>query len=153
MIRSERLSTVAAWCVVAMTIIAIAACSNRAQDEPFPDPSGDVSLKIDFGKFGNEINLLVPCYENSTVLSVISSAARNREIEGVKWHGSGETAFLTAINGVENQKSNGDNWVYRVNGKLGDSGCDVFCVKPDDVIVWSFGKYSPESDDGSTKSE
>ena len=43
-----------------------------------------------------------------------------------------------------NLAGDGKNWIYRVNGVLGDKGSGVFAVKPQDKAVWSFGKYEPE---------
>lgn len=58
--------------------------------------------------------------------------------------GSGETAFVKAIDGVENEKAAGDNWTFKVNGKLGDRSSGVFELKPGDDVVWRFGAYAPE---------
>ena len=57
--------------------------------------------------------------------------------------GTDATTFIVSIGGVENEKSLGDNWVYRVNGKLGDKSAGLFQVQPGDQIEWSFGKYEP----------
>ena len=42
------------------------------------------------------------------------------------------------------QASAGDNWVYRVNGVLGDKSSGLYRVNPGDHVIWGFGKYSAE---------
>ncbi len=55
--------------------------------------------------------------------------------------GQGESLFVKSIAGQENLGSAGDNWVFRVNGQLGDRSCGIIAVSPGDEVVWSFGKY------------
>ncbi len=102
--------------------------------------SGSAQLEIDFQSEQKNIKMEVPCSADATVLSVLSHA---RDSGGLVFEsrGEGEMAFVTSIGGVENQRSDGDNWVYRVNGQLGDKSCGVFSVKPGDRVLWVFGKY------------
>lgn len=55
--------------------------------------------------------------------------------------GQGESLFVKSIAGQANLGSAGDNWIYRVNGKLGDRSCAVYELEAGDTVVWSFGKY------------
>jgi hypothetical protein len=55
--------------------------------------------------------------------------------------GQGESLFVKSIAGQANLGSAGDNWIYRVNGKLGDCSCAVYELEAGDTVVWSFGKY------------
>jgi len=101
---------------------------------------GTVQLEIDFRSERQKLSLSVPCTSDSTVLSVLQQAKESGDLE-FQFTGQSETAFVTSIGGVENMGAEGDNWVYRVNGELGDRSCGKFSVKPDDHVLWVFGKY------------
>lgn len=62
---------------------------------------------------------------------------------GVKFEytGSGELAFLTQIDGIKNQ-GEGRNWLFEVNGKLGDKSFGAVVVEPSAEIVWKFENYT-----------
>lgn len=73
-----------------------------------------------------------------TVFDVISRFSPSLDVEST---GQGETLFVKSIAGQKNLGSAGDNWIYRVNGQLGDCSCGVYPVAAGDEVVWSFGKY------------
>jgi hypothetical protein len=52
--------------------------------------------------------------------------------------GSGESTFLTALNGVMNEGAGGRNWTYAVNGKYADRSFAVYELKPNDHVLWTF---------------
>jgi hypothetical protein len=53
--------------------------------------------------------------------------------------GSGQSAFVTSIDGVENQGADGQNWTYSVNGQMADRSYAVYELKPGDQVLWTFG--------------
>ena len=57
----------------------------------------------------------------------------------VTQRGSGQGAFVTAIDGVANEGAEKDNWTYEVNGKAGDRSHAVYELHPDDRVLWTFG--------------
>lgn len=73
-----------------------------------------------------------------TVFDVISRFSPSLDVEST---GQGEALFVKSIAGQKNLGSAGDNWIYRVNGQLGDRSCGVYPVAAGDEVVWSFGKY------------
>ena len=105
---------------------------------------GTVEVEIRFGSDREGIQSQVDCMNDSTVFSVLQTASIKGgftfESTGV-WESD---KFITSIGGVDNLAGDGENWIYRVNGVLGDKGAGVFAVKPQDRIVWSFGTYEPE---------
>lgn len=108
------------------------------------ESSGTVDLKINF-RDREDIQVAIPCSSDSTVLSIMQRAQNIGDLSFTS-RSAGETAFLSAIEGVENEGGGGDNWVFRVNGKLGDRSCGVFPVSPRDEIEWRFGAYDQEND-------
>lgn len=108
--------------------------------------AGTVQLEIEFNSSRKNINVDVPCSADSTVFTILERA---RNLGDLKFKSAGSSAdkkFVTSIGGVDNLAANGDNWVFRVNGKLGDKSSGIYSVKPGDEVLWSFGKYS-EFDD------
>jgi hypothetical protein len=109
-----------------------------------PIASGTVDLMIDF-RDRDDIMVAIPCSADSTVLSIMQRAQNIGDLKFTS-RGSADTAFLTAINGIKNEGGGGDNWVFRVNGKLGDRSIGTFPVNPQDEILWRFGVYNQEDD-------
>ena len=105
-----------------------------------PTKKSQVSLVIDFGDHFQKRFTAITWTRDMTILDVLQAAAKHPRGIGFKHRGKGKTAFLTSIDKLENQ--GGDrNWVYRVNGKLGDRSFATFKVQPTDAILWTFGKY------------
>ena len=101
---------------------------------------GTCDLIVKFNGKSDDRDFEVPCPASSTVLSILRSSPMLFEMIGQ----SDTTAFIVSIDGVENEKSLGDNWVYRVNGSLGDTSAGLFPVRPGDTVEWTFGKYQPD---------
>lgn len=116
------------------------------------DDDQTVTLKIVFnGKStdGNRPNKTqdleikdIQWVEGMTILSAMTSAQKAKKVN-FKYRGKGITAFLTEINQVKNEGAAGDNWIFRVNNKLGKKSFGVSKLKPGDKVIWSFGKYRP----------
>lgn len=102
--------------------------------------SGTAQLVIDFGGRRKNISVDVPCSANSTVFQILERARNMSDLE-FNVSGSDETTFVRSIDGIENEGAEGDNWVFRVNDKLGDSSCGVFPVRPGDHVLWALGDY------------
>lgn len=105
---------------------------------------GTVQVEIRFGSDREVIQSQVDCMNDSTVYSVLQAASIKG---GFTFESTGllkGDKFITSIGGVDKLSGDGKNWIYRVNGVLGDKGAGMFAVKPQDRIAWSFGKYEPE---------
>lgn len=102
--------------------------------------TGTAQLEIDFGGRRNNISVDVPCSADSTVFQIMERARNMADLEFYV-SGSGETTFVRSIDGIENEGAEGDNWVFRVNEKLGDRSCGVFPVRPGDHVLWVLGEY------------
>jgi hypothetical protein len=105
---------------------------------------GTVQVEIRFGSGREGIQNQVDCMNDSTVYSVLQAASDKGEFAFESTGLLKGDKFITSIGGVDNLAGGGRNWIYRVNGVLGDKGAGVFAVKPQDRVVWSFGKYESE---------
>jgi len=104
---------------------------------------GTVVVQVDFGSEKRSKSIDVVCSPESTVLMSLERAQNMKKIK-LEMTGSGETAFVKAIDGVKNEGGEGKNWTYRVNDQLGDKSAGVFTVKPGDKIAWTFGDRPKE---------
>ena len=147
------------WGVPILFVLLFGSCSGSPDGERV-DPGagsreaaeivGSVIVEVQFQRDSvTDLSTTVPCSNQSTVLGVLQEACRRSGREVVS-RGQGETAFVTSIGGIENQRSAGDNWIFTVNGELADRSCDAFGVVPGDVVVWRFGEYSVPGDEADT---
>ncbi|MEE2641984.1 MAG: DUF4430 domain-containing protein [Planctomycetota bacterium] len=105
-------------------------------------PQEKVTLKIQLP--GNKEILVddIPHREKMTVLDVLNHAKEKKKIRFV-YRGKNTTAFLTSINGIKNRGAGGDNWIFRINRKLGNKSFAISTLKANDEVTWTFGKYRP----------
>jgi hypothetical protein len=148
--KSKRLlSSATSWMAIAGLLVAIFCGCDSAVTKPASSDvsnrgsqkvAGTVQLNIVFNSDREKISVDVPCSEDSTVHSILKRAQNLGDLK-FESSGEGESAFVKSIGGVTNLLGDGDNWVYKVNGELGDRSCGACDVKPGDLIQWSFGKY------------
>lgn len=110
-------------------------------------PTGEaVNLVIDFDD-GQQRHFQLAWREGMTVLDALESASQRQRGLAYTQRGNGEMAMITAIDGLANEGGGieaggrGRNWIYRVNGQLADKSCGVYEIRPQDVILWTFGTY------------
>lgn len=126
-----------------IVFLAIVALAASAVAEPPKEPEGakeTVKLVIDYGDGVQKVFPSVPWTKETTVFAALEAAARHPR--GIKFvhQGKGETVLVTAIDDLKNE-GRGRNWLYEVNGKLGDRSCAVMPLKAGDSVLWRFGKY------------
>ena len=99
------------------------------------DPRAKVELSIDFGD-GRRTNFAAIAWNSRMSVADLMKAWPNIAI---KQKGAGESAFVTAIDDIENQGADGNNWTYSVNGQVADRSFAVYELKPGDRVLWTFG--------------
>ncbi len=100
-----------------------------------------VKLIVDYGDGVQKHFTSLAWKDGLTALGATQLADAHRRGIATKVRGSGEIAFLTEIDGVANEGGGGRNWVFHVNGKLGDRSCGVTSLKAGDTVLWRFQKY------------
>lgn len=101
-------------------------------------PSGQtVSLTIDFGETNKTEYEPIAWREGMTILDVMREA-QNPKLP-LKIVGSGDSTFLVAIGDIQNEGTAERNWMYSVNGKVGDRSFAVYELQPNDQVLWIFG--------------
>lgn len=114
---------------------AVAGSGESSQTQP---ESAPIRVRVRRGADSEWIEGTVPWQADMTVFDAISRFSPSLDVEST---GQGETLFVKSIAGQKNLGSAGDNWIYRVNGQLGDRSCAVYPVAAGDEVIWSFGKY------------
>lgn len=97
-----------------------------------------VRVKIQRGDGAEVLEGTVPWTEGLTVFDALSGVSPPIAVEST---GQGEALFVKSIAGQANLGSAGDNWIYRVNGQLGDCSSGIYELEAGDEVLWSFGKY------------
>jgi len=102
--------------------------------------SPTVRLLIDYGDGTIKIITDLPWAKGKTVLDVMNNAQTHAHGISFTYRGSGASAFLTAIDGVQNQggTTGRKNWQFSVNTAFGDRSFAAFEVQPLDVVFWRF---------------
>lgn len=99
-----------------------------------------VRLVVDYGDGVEKHFTSLPWKAGLTVLDALHAASRHPRGLKFQHRGAGATAFVSQIDDVANE-GRGRNWVYRVNGKLGDRSCALAELAAGDVVLWRFGTY------------
>jgi len=111
--------------------------------KPPKDPEGAkeaVKLVVDYGDGVQKVFASIPWTKETTVFAALEAAAKHPRGIKIAHQGKGETLLVTAIDDLKNE-GRGRNWLYEVNGKLGDRSCAVMSLKAGDSVLWRFGKY------------
>jgi len=99
------------------------------------DPRPKVILTVDYGGGRRTAFAPIEWHDGMTVADLMATWTNI----AIKQKGSGESAFVTAIDDVENQGADSNNWIYSVNGQVADRSFAVYKLKPDDHVLWTFG--------------
>lgn len=148
MCESRNVSIVRVFSLILIACACCIACGCREGSESpaviseTSSVTGTVQLAIEFNSDRENINLNVPCDADSTVFTILELARNAGDLEFESTGRDDEFRFVTSIAGVDNLAAAGDNWVYRVNGKLGDKSAALYPVNSGDQVLWVFGKYS-----------
>ncbi len=102
-------------------------------------PTGETaSLTIDFGH-GRTLRFdALAWHDGMTVDDLLTVAAARPDGPRFGRQGSGQLAFLTAIDGVTNAGGTGRNWHFFVNGRPADRSFGAYVLRPGDQVLWKF---------------
>lgn len=118
----------------------------RLDESPSSDRVDDkvatISLEIQFGQSKKKLIKDIPFKKGMTVLDAMKYAKENKKFS-FQYRGKNDTAFLTSIDKIKNQGGRGDNWVFRINKKLGKKSFGISRLNSGDKVTWTFGKYKP----------
>ena len=111
---------------------------NGLAEQAQPKP---VQLTIDYGDGFQKRYTSIPWEKKMTVLDTLEFAAEHPRRIRFKHRSSGSTAFLTSIDGLENEGGRGKNWIYWINEEQGDRSFAIRVLHAGDHVLWKFGAY------------
>ena len=135
----HRMGVVRAGLIAALLLVLVLSPNSSAQAQK----PQTVKLVVNYGDGVEKHFTALPWREGMTVLDLMKQAREHPR--GIKFEhaGEGEKAFLSAIDGVSNE-GGGRNWIYRVNGEVGDRSFAVMPIAAGDVTNWTFGPYGDD---------
>lgn len=116
--------------------LVLAACLAAAAQEHAPA----VRLTVDYGDGVEKAFTALHWKEKMTVFDALKAAEAHPRGIRVSHKGTGETTFVIAIDGVENEGAEQRNWRYRVNDQPAQYSAAVMELKSGDAVVWRFAK-------------
>jgi hypothetical protein len=131
--------------VLLAMVCAVSAASAAGADRQAQPQTKTVRLAIDFGDGAEKVFARVPWTSGQTVMDVLAWADKHPRGIDLRTSGSGLSAFVRSIDGLENEGggATAKNWLFRLNGKLSNTGAGTCEVQAGDEISWKFGVYKP----------
>ena len=127
------------WSAFGLAVACVLAAATHAAVAAEP-PKATVSMVIDYDDGVEKHFRQLAWKPGMTVLDVLQAAKQHpRGIQFVH-RGDGDTAFLTQIDDLKNE-GGGRNWIFSINGKLGQRSFAATEVKPSDRVLWKFTQY------------
>ena len=109
---------------------------------PATPPRGEtVSLAIDFGNGVTRGFAALAWREDMTVANLTEEAARFKPGMRFTRRGEGDSAFLTAIDGIASEGRGGRNWIFYVGKTRGKLGFGAHRLNPGDDVLWKYEPY------------
>ena len=127
--------------ILALFVLATRTAAQPAESIKGPKGNQPVILTVDYGDGAQKRFPSIPWKKSMTVLEAMRWADKHPRGIDFAERGRGETTLVTQIDDLKNQGGSQKNWIYRVNGKMGDRSCAVFPIEPGDTILWKFQRY------------
>lgn len=125
--------------IVCIACLLTPLAATEAATASLADP---IVLKITIDEETAEFELAVSDGDLS-IADVMKKVAEAEKKFRYQARGRGDTFFVTEINGRKNEGARGRNWIFKVNGKLGNKSAGSFKIKAGDQVEWNFQKYQP----------
>ncbi len=122
--------------VVCLSLVSLSPCLGADEKK-----KETVELTVDLGDGKTAKKFEISPGKEETIFSAMEKVKKKHSNFTFEYKGKKSTLFVTSIAGLKNKGSKGNNWVFRVNGKMGDKSIGVYRVKKGDQVLWKFGKY------------
>lgn len=128
--------------VVICLLVCLPGCRNQQSNLAPKTSTIEITMSIEFQGRQDDLEFVLIFESGASVFEVLQKAQENGLLE-FKNSGRGETAFVNSINGVDNERAAGSNWLFFVNNELANSGSDVIKLKDGDRVTWRFSSKYP----------
>ena len=137
----RRILTLASCSLLALMVLTTRTGAQPKESILAPKRNQIVMLTIDFADGAQKRFPSIPWKKSMNLLDVMQWADNHPHGIDFAKRGRGDTMLITQIDDLKNRGGGQKNWIYRVNGKLGDRSCSVFEIEPGDTILWKFQRY------------
>ncbi len=100
-----------------------------------------VSLQIDFGDGFAKSYGPFPWREELSITDLMQHASQHKHPTKFATRGKGTTAFLTGIDGIENEGYGKKCWIFYVNGKKGEASFATVQLSASDSVLWKYQTF------------
>lgn len=138
--RRSRLKSLVGGMVLALLGLSGTWAESSAAAEP---NDAVVRMVVDYGDGVQKHFTQLKWEEGAAVFDVMQAAMRHPRGIRAKYRGKGETLLVTEIDGLKSEAAGAGsrNWIFRVNGQLGQRSAGISPVKAGDTVLWSFETY------------
>jgi len=98
-----------------------------------------VQLTVDYGDGVEKRFKALEWKPGLTALQALEAAGRHKRGIKPQHRGAGATAFVEAIDDLENEGGGGRNWLYQVNGEKAKQSAGISPLEAGDEVLWTFG--------------
>ncbi len=124
---------------LAMMVAAGAWAGQEEQPNTADKAPPQIKLTVDYGDGVEKRFKALEWKPGLTALEALEQAGRHKRGVRVQHRGSGATAFVEAIDDLENEGGGGRNWLYQINGEKAKRGAGVSTLAAGDEVLWTFG--------------
>ena len=129
------------WILLSSLLLTGFALTTTAEQRAkAPVKNGKIRLIIDYGDGVQKHFTALSWKKGMTGLDALNQAKQHPRGIRFSYRGKGARGFLTAIDGLKNE-GQGKNWIYHINGKLGNRSFAIQQLSKGDVTLWKFGQY------------
>lgn len=134
------LAVLALLVVAALGMHAVGEPQGSAAAPPSTAAAKPIRLSIDYRDGVIKTFTAIEHRAGLTVYDALQAAAKHPRGIKLETKGSGETAFVIAIDDLKNEGGGSDtrNWQFRINGERGKRGSGVTELAAGDEVLWSF---------------
>ena len=130
------------WLLVLLAFLVVIGGARLVSKTPAPQPTPSVVEKIGIAT----ITITAGPQDSKTFESVAFTNGETaleftRKVAQVETTGEGETAFVTAINGIVASETNRQFWSFGINGQDAPVGAGAYKVKDSDIISWKLATF------------
>ena len=122
---------------VLIAVVTVAGCERSRTQSGLPAAAVDGVASLDFEINDKRITEEVGIVDGET----LETTMRSLNKVDVEMSGSGTTAYVNSINGVESTGSEG--WTFEIDGEWADKGVGSTKLHPPTTINWKYGEFAP----------
>jgi hypothetical protein len=128
-------------CGVLLLVHALLLSAAVAEEQEPQRAATAVHLQIDYGSGFQKVYSPIPWRDGLTVPEMMQHAAQHAHPTKFTTRGAGATAFLSQIDEVQNEGHGHKNWIFYINGKIGEASFGTAKLAAGDTVLWRYQQF------------